>query len=335
MSNLVSTIKDPMRYCICLSIPISSKVVQKAEDMLVRLKSGDQVSLARAITIVENQRRNWRQLLDGIYPLPGKCLRIGITGAPGSGKSTLVSCLINGFRAQGRTVGVLAVDPSSPLSGGALLGDRIRMIHHSNDHGVFIRSLASRGSLGGLSGAALPVIDLMQASGKDVVIIETVGVGQSEIDVVNVADVVLMVLTPAAGDEIQIFKAGIIEIADVFVINKADMGGAEQKVTEIANYFAFSGRDPEVAVVSAREETGIDELIGRLQAHADAQHDRIAAKKRRLRREFVLRAVEERVRRYILDDDACLSLLEANPEGSPLQVAEAILERIHTGGTEP
>ena len=195
-------------------------------ELLSRLRQKDPVALAKAISIVENRRKDYKKLLESIYPLPGTPLKIGITGAPGSGKSSLIEKMIAGLKAQGLSIAVLAVDPSSPLSGGALLGDRLRMIQHSNDPNVFIRSIANRGHLGGLSLSTHEIIDLLQAAGKDVIIIETVGVGQSEVDIVNVADVVLMVINPDSGDEIQIFKAGIIEIADIFVVNKSDLGEA-------------------------------------------------------------------------------------------------------------
>ena len=199
------------------------------EDIVEKLKSGDPLALAKSISIVENRRKSYKQLLKKIYPIKPKAIKIGITGTPGSGKSMLTHRIIHVLKNREIKIGVIAVDPSSPISGGAMLGDRLRMIEHSNDKNVFIRSMASRGSLGGLTASIYEILDLFEAAGTDLIIIETVGVGQSEIDIVNIADVVVMVLTPDAGDEIQILKAGIIEIADIFIVNKSDLGGAEKR----------------------------------------------------------------------------------------------------------
>ena len=233
----------------------------KVDEMILRVRQGDTLALAKAISQVENRKKDYKKLLEKIYPLPGRAFKIGITGAPGSGKSSLIDKMITGLKTRGLNIAVLAVDPSSPISGGALLGDRLRMIQHSNDANVFIRSIANRGYLGGLSLSTNEIIDLLQAAGKEIIIIETVGVGQSEVDIVNVADVVLFVLNPGSGDEIQIFKAGIIEIADIFVINKADLGGSETKISEIKNYFALAAKNPPIIATSAKEDQGIDELL--------------------------------------------------------------------------
>ncbi len=205
-----------------------------------RVLSGDVRALARAISVVEENSPGSASLLRGVFPQTGKATVIGITGAPGAGKSSLVDRLIASFREQGKRVGVVAVDPSSAYSGGAILGDRVRMQGHATDPGVFIRSMASRGHLGGLSRAASDAVDLMDAAGYDPVIIETVGVGQDEIEVARAADVVTVVLVPGMGDDIQAIKAGILEIADLFVINKADRPGADKVATELDAMMALA-----------------------------------------------------------------------------------------------
>jgi LAO/AO transport system kinase len=198
-----------------------------------RVVSGDVRALARAISVVEENAQGSAAMLRGVFPHTGQATVIGVTGAPGAGKSSLVDRLIASFREQGRRVGVVAVDPSSAYSGGAILGDRVRMQGHATDEGVFIRSMASRGHLGGLARTASDAVDLMDAAGYDPVIIETVGVGQDEIEVARAADVVTVVLVPGMGDDIQAIKAGILEIADVFVINKADRPGADKVAADL------------------------------------------------------------------------------------------------------
>ncbi len=304
----------------------------KIPELLPRLKQNDPVALAKAISLVENRKKDYKKLLDGIYPLPRTALKIGITGAPGSGKSSLIEKMIAGLREQGLNLAVLAVDPSSPLSGGALLGDRLRMIQHSNDPQVFIRSIANRGHLGGLSLSTHEIVDLLQASGKDVIIIETVGVGQSEVDIVNVADVVLMVINPDSGDEIQIFKAGIIEIADIFVVNKADLAGADNKVAEIRNYFALSGRDPLVFPTSVKEERGIRELLAGIRRFQQAQDGRIRDKAARMKASYIEKIVIERVQEALRLDPAAAALARGEGEDNPLHAAERILELLKKGG---
>ena len=198
-----------------------------------RVVSGDVRALARAISVVEENAEGSAAMLRSVFPHTGGATVIGVTGAPGAGKSSLVDRLIASFREQGRRVGVVAVDPSSAYSGGAILGDRVRMQGHATDEGVFIRSMASRGHLGGLARTASDAVDLMDAAGYDPVIIETVGVGQDEIEVARAADVVTVVLVPGMGDDIQAIKAGILEIADVFVINKADRPGADKVAADL------------------------------------------------------------------------------------------------------
>jgi LAO/AO transport system kinase len=301
--------------------------------MLLRINQGDPVALAKAITMVENRKKDYDKLLEKIYPLPGRAFRIGITGAPGSGKSSLIDKMISGLKTRGLNIAVLAVDPSSPISGGALLGDRLRMIQHSNDANVFIRSIANRGHLGGLSLSTHEIIDLLQAAGREIIIIETVGVGQSEVDIVNVADVVLFVLNPGSGDEIQIFKAGIIEIADIFVINKADLGGSELKTSEIRNYFAMAAKDPLIVSTSAKEGQGIDELLETLFKYRDDETGKIAEKTLAIKKNYIEKILEERLKEELRQTPAIADLLRDSGSGNPFQLAETIYQIIKTGGS--
>jgi GTPase len=210
-----------------------------------RVVSGDVRALARAISVVEENAVGSSAMLRGVFPHTGAATVVGVTGSPGAGKSSLVDRLIAAFRGQGRRVGVVAVDPSSAFSGGAILGDRVRMQGHATDEGVFIRSMASRGHLGGLARTASDAVDLMDAAGYDPVIVETVGVGQDEIEVARAADVVTVVLVPGMGDDIQAIKAGILEIADVFVINKADRPGADKVAADLDAMMALVSPAPE------------------------------------------------------------------------------------------
>lgn len=229
-----------------------------------RLRSGDPRALARAITAIENTSPESGALLRQLFPYSGKARVIGITGAPGAGKSTLVDHLAREYRKQERTVGVVAVDPTSPFSGGAILGDRIRMLAHHADPGIFIRSMATRGFLGGLAHATTDVVTAIDASGKDIILIETVGVGQDEVDVVRLADVTVLILVPGMGDDVQSIKAGIMEIADIFVINKSDREGADRVEREIRAMQSLAMRKdqwtPPIVKTVATDGTGIPDL---------------------------------------------------------------------------
>jgi LAO/AO transport system kinase len=228
------------------------------------LRSGDPRSLARAITTVENRAAGWIDLLRALFPHTGKARLIGITGAPGAGKSTLVDQLAKHYRKENRTVGILAVDPTSPYTGGAILGDRIRMQDHFSDPGIYIRSMATRGSLGGLARATADAATVLDASGRNLIMIETVGVGQDEVDIVRLADVTIVILVPGMGDDVQTIKAGIMEIADIFVINKSDHLGAERVEREIRAMQSLATRSdkwtPPIVKTVASEGSGTPEL---------------------------------------------------------------------------
>jgi LAO/AO transport system kinase len=229
-----------------------------------QLRSGDIRALARAISIVENRGPGWPELLKGLFPHSGKARVLGLTGPPGAGKSTLVDQLARFYRKENRTVGIIAVDPTSPYTGGAILGDRIRMQEHFSDAGIYIRSMATRGSLGGLARTTADVATVLDASGRDLVMIETVGVGQDEVDIVRLADVTILILVPGMGDDVQTIKAGIMEIADIFVINKSDRDGAENVEREIRTLQSLAirsdGWTPPIVKTVASEGKGIEDL---------------------------------------------------------------------------
>jgi GTPase len=252
------------------------------EDIAQRILDGDVRALARAASWVEDRRPEAEHLLRELFPRTGRALILGVTGAPGAGKSTLCDQFIGSFRAEGKSVGVIAVDPTSPYTGGALLGDRIRMQQHHADTGVFIRSMATRGRLGGLAAATTEMTMLFDAAGRDVVLVETVGVGQDEVEIARLADVTMVVLVPGMGDDVQAIKAGIMEIADVFVINKADLPGAEKLERELKSHLSIAHRPdgwmPQVVRAVASEGKGIAEALDAVQEyHArGSNHERTA-----------------------------------------------------------
>lgn len=266
------------------------------QQLVAELLEGNRRAAARLISLVENDDPGKRELLKDIYPRTGNAYVIGVTGAPGSGKSSLVDWLLKQLRKDGLTVGVIAVDPTSPFSGGAILGDRIRMQDHALDQDVFIRSMGTRGSLGGLSRATREAIQVLDAFGKDIILIETVGVGQSEVDIVKTADTTIVVLTPASGDSVQTIKAGIMEIADVFAVNKSDLPGADKMVTEINMMLDMKRspdwRPPVISTVSVKNE-GIEELWKALRDHR--QHIEKSGRLLEIRRERVSRELTEQV----------------------------------------
>lgn len=275
---------------------------------LRRMLNGDQRSLARLMSVVENELPESAAILNEIEQHLGNAKVIGITGSPGVGKSTLVSALIADLRARGSTVGVIAIDPSSSISGGSILGDRIRMTDHSSDAGVFIRSASARGHVGGLSASTAAVVDLLDAFGKDVVIVETVGAGQSEIDIAELSDCRVVVLAPGMGDEIQAMKAGILEIADVLVINKADLPDASKLRSELSAMLKLRSTDvgyAEVVETVSTENTRIaelNEIVGRVCEHTRSR-SRGQRKYNRTRR-VVANTISRFVRDQILNSDS-------------------------------
>ncbi len=254
----------PSRYMQTEGLLYTSRLKQDTQSQISRLRSGEPLPLARAISAIENRAPGWSEMLKALFPYTGKARIIGLTGAPGSGKSTLVDQLAKHYRKDQQTVGIIAVDPTSPYTGGAILGDRIRMQDHHADPGIYIRSMATRGSLGGLARATADVATVLDASGRDRILIETVGVGQDEVDIVRLADVTVVILVPGMGDDVQTIKAGIMEIADVFVINKSDRDGAERVEREIRALQSLATRNdgwtPSVIKTVASEGTGTKEL---------------------------------------------------------------------------
>ncbi|MBE3589054.1 MAG: methylmalonyl Co-A mutase-associated GTPase MeaB [Thermoanaerobacteraceae bacterium] len=245
--------------------------MENVEQLIHRFQRGDPRALARVISHLENEENGIEQLMSQIYPKTGQAYVLGITGSPGAGKSSLVDSLTVLLRQRGETVGIIAVDPTSPFTGGALLGDRIRMQNHATDRGVFIRSMGTRGSLGGLSHTTREVIKAMDAFGFNWVIVETVGVGQAELDIMHVADTTVVVLTPGAGDAIQTIKAGIMEIADVFAINKCDLPGAAKVAAEVEMMLDMQddrpGWRPPVVQTSTIDNRGMDQLLSAIDNH--------------------------------------------------------------------
>jgi len=301
-----------------------------------RLVEGDRLALAKLITVVENRDPDTRRIMSAVYPHAGRAYVVGITGPPGAGKSTLVDRMIAHARRAGSPVGVVAVDPSSPFSGGAVLGDRIRMQTHFLDDGVFIRSLSTRGRHGGLARATRDVARLLDASGKDFVFVETVGVGQTELDIMEVASTTLVVMVPEAGDTVQVMKAGLLEIADVFVVNKADREGADRMIGELERMLhmlpAQSTWEVPVLATQASQDVGVSEVLAAIGRHRDHRRsedepDRV----RRARRREVYDIVEEelaaRLKRGV-DDGSFQDILAEVDRGDadPYGAAGKILE---------
>lgn len=282
-----------------------------------RARAGDTRAIARLLTLVESESPQLREISSDLMQHVGHAHIVGITGAPGVGKSTTTAALIRALRLTGKRVAVLAVDPSSPFSGGALLGDRVRMQEHATDEGVFIRSMASRGHLGGLSASTPQALRVLDACGFDVVLVETVGVGQSEVEIIGQSDTVLVLLAPGMGDSVQVAKAGILEIADIFVVNKADRDGVSATIRELRAMVALGKRSaddwkPAIVRTVATSAEGIEDLLAAIDHHREwAQHSG-DLRQRRLRR--------------LMSEIAALALDRVRERlGDPGQLAESVL----------
>ena len=307
------------------------------KELVQKMLSGDKQALARLITLVERESPEASEILRAIYPHAGKALCVGITGPPGGGKSTLVGRLTAVAREKALRVGILAVDPTSPFSGGAVLGDRIRMQQHFMDDGVFIRSMATRGSHGGLPSTAPSVLKLLDASGKDIIFVETVGVGQTEIDVMETVDTVIVVLVPEAGDTIQTMKAGLMEIADIFAVNKADRPGADIVVADLMGMLHQKPQESwwQVPIVATQavNDVGTRELYQYIEKHYQALESsgNLSRKRQKQRRADLLHNIENRVTSQILklveSDGQLTTYLQKVEEGEldPYSAAEEIL----------
>ncbi len=295
-------------------MPTGRMADQDKEDWLARLPAGDRLALARAITAVESEGAAAAPVLRKIFPLLGRARVVGITGTAGAGKSTLVAAYTAELRRRGQTVGVVAVDPSSPVTGGAILGDRIRMTEHSGDPGVFVRSLAAHGHLGGLSRVTSRVIDVMDAAGRDVILVETVGAGQSEVEIAEIADTKVVVTAPGLGDDVQALKAGVLEIADILVVNKADRPDARRAAAQLEAALGFAApkdwRPPVLRTIAIRGE-GVAALADAIERHAalvlkgSARSD----PRRRIHRLLAGMAAEKARERLLASSDKALSAL--------------------------
>ena len=271
------------------------------------VREGDARAIARAISLIEDNDPEAARLIGELFPHTGRALLVGLTGSPGTGKSSLVNHLARHYRAQGKKVGIIAIDPTSPFTGGALLGDRVRMQEHATDENIYIRSMATRGSLGGLARATGDAVLVLDAAGKDLILIETVGVGQDEIDIVRLADVTVLLLVPGLGDDVQNFKAGVMEIADVFVINKVDRGEGERVERELKAMLSLSRRKdgwqtPVVKTV-ATEGTGVEDLadaVERFNAYLD-QNDLREQKRTERWQERLLDLIRQRALERVLE----------------------------------
>ncbi len=311
------------------------------QNIVERLLSGDRRALARMVTLIENEVPQAQRYLAELHQYAGKAHIVGVTGAPGAGKSTLVTQLVRELRRRDCKIGVIAVDPTSPFTGGAILGDRIRMMELAGDPNVFIRSMASRGSLGGLSSSTRDVVRAMDAAGYDPIIIETVGTGQAEVEVMRAAQTVLVVSAPGMGDEIQAIKAGILEIADIFVVSKMDKPGADQTVAELAMLLSLDPNRRKTAwripiiKTSALKGLGIDELADAIQKHRTYLTTSGMWQQRALRQSrseveaLIVHTVMQALRRTISEDEWNMLIEQITMrERDPYTVAQELLKRI-------
>jgi len=310
------------------------------QSLIERVRAGEPRALARAISAVENRDSAANDLLRALFPYTGKGRVIGLTGAPGSGKSTLVDQLARLYRGEQRTVGIIAVDPTSPYTGGAILGDRIRMLGHHGDSGIYIRSMATRGYLGGLAATTADVATLLDASGKDIILVETVGVGQDEVDIVRLAEVTIVILVPGMGDDVQTIKAGIMEIADIFVINKSDREGAERVEREIRAMQTLAMRSdkwtPPIVKTVAVDGVGVAELADAIRDYEEflRKQDLVLKKKieswRERLVEMLREALLERVLREQMGDGAVVQYATevAERRRDPYALVEEIVSKV-------
>lgn len=295
-------------------------------DLAQELIKGNHRAIARAISLAENNRSAAQEMMKKIFPSTGKSLVVGVTGPPGSGKSTLVDQMVVHLRKNGKKIGIIAIDPSSPFTGGAILGDRIRMMRHSTDPEVFIRSMAARGHLGGLAKATGEAITILEAAGKDFILVETVGVGQDEVEVVKLADIVLVILIPGAGDEIQAFKAGIMEIADIFVINKADSpdaGKTERQIKAMLDLGFEGDTMPPIVKTVATEGEGVEPLINEI--------DKLVGSKSQEFKD----SRKKRLISWMLRDIISEKIYQAVSQNIPESEFESLVERIFKREIDP
>jgi GTPase len=308
-------------------------------DVAAKIIAGDQRTIARFITQVENDAPEVAETMKQIHPNTGQASIIGITGVMGSGKSSLIYELTLAYRAKAKKVGIIAIDPTSPFSGGALLGDRIRMTELSSDDGVFIRSMGTRGMMGGLTSALYDVVEILDAAGTDIILIETVGVGQDEVDIVKIADTTLVVLIPGLGDSVQTIKAGLMEIADIFVVNKADKPGVEQTVAELESMLDLGnnpGRRIPIVATSAKEKKGIQQLITQINEHQEylKKSQTFEARRRQRYEAELIEIIRKRLMDFIFDEkklkttvDCCIDQI-AKKQLDPYSAADQILGKI-------